>query len=512
MGNKPTVLLILDGYGLTKNPERSAIYGNAPYIDQLMRDYPFAEGDASGLPVGLPEGLMGNSEVGHMNMGAGRTIDQSIVRISKEIRSGQFFENEAMNKAIDDCIQKNSNLHLYGLLSDGGVHTLNMHLYAILELAKKRGFDRVYIHCFMDGRDTAPTSGIGYIRELEEKIEEIGVGKIAGLIGRYYAMDRDKKWDRIERAYKNLVLGEGTSVTDCKEALQDFYHQGITDEFMEPITVLEDGKVNVIKDHDSVVFFNFRYDRAREISRVFCDVEFTEFDASARPKDLTYVCFTECDVTIPNKLVAFPEEEVIKNTMAEYLSKLGLKQLHIAETEKYAHVTFYFNGGIEKPYEGEDRILIPSPKVATFDLKPEMSIDEITQNVVEQIERDFYDFIVINFANPDMIGHTGIMEAAVKAIQAVDACTKKVVEKVIGAGGQIFICADHGNAEEMFNDKGEVVTSHTTNKVPFILVNDWKDIKLRENGKLGDIAPTLLEMMGIPLPPEMTGASLIEHI
>ena len=507
---KPVVLLILDGYGLSDNPEGNAIMAaNTPVMDRLMKEYPYVKGAASGLAVGLPEGQMGNSEVGHLNMGAGRVVYQDLTRITKSIEDGEFYNNKVLRAAVKNCLDNGSDLHLYGLLSDGGVHSMNSHLYALIELSKQMGLDRVYIHAFMDGRDTSPTSGIDYIRELEEVCRKENCGKIASISGRYWAMDRDNRWERVEKAYRALAFGEGVTETDPVTAMQNSYDRGITDEFIEPTVICRDGEpVATIKDGDSVIFFDFRPDRAREITRAFCSDDFAGFD---RPQRINtyYVCFTEYDVTIPNKHVAFEDVE-IANTLGEYISKEGLRQARIAETEKYAHVTFFFNGGVEKPNANEDRFLIPSPKVATYDLQPEMSAPQVCDKLTEAIVSGKYDFIICNFANPDMVGHTGVMDAVVKAIETVDSCVGKTVDAVKEAGGVMFLCADHGNAEELINhETKEPWTAHTTNPVPFILINAPKDMKLREGGKLCDIAPTLLELAEMDKPAEMTGESLI---
>ena len=513
MGNKPTVLLILDGYGIAKDPSVSAIEGHSPNIKKLMEEYPWAEGEASGFDVGLPEGQMGNSEVGHLNMGAGRVVDQPLVKITKKVRDGSFFENEVLLGAIENCKKYDSNLHIYGLLSDGGVHSHTEHMYAAVELAKRHGLSKVYVHAFLDGRDVPPTSGKEYLETLKNKLNEMGVGKIATIGGRYYVMDRDTNWDRVEKAYDAFTLGEGVQALDAVDAISKSYDDGVTDEFVLPTVLTEDGHpVATIDDNDSIIFFNFRPDRAREITRAFVTDDFSGFERKKKVNNLYYVNYAECDASITNKHVAFPQEEKMENTLSEYLSKQGLKQLHIAETEKYAHVTFFFNGGIEDEVEGEDRILVASPKVATYDLQPEMSVYEVTDKLLDALDSDKYDFVVCNFANGDMVGHTGIMEAAQKAVEAIDECAMKVVNKVIEKNGQMFICADHGNCDIMVTPEGAPHTAHTTNKVPFIIVNYRKDIKVREGGKLGDIAPTILEMMGITIPEEMTGESLIEHI
>ena len=510
MSKKPVVLMVLDGYGITDKTEGNAIYmANTPVMDKLMAECPYVRGNASGLAVGLPDGQMGNSEVGHMNIGAGRIIYQDLTSITKAIEDGDFFENEAMLEAIENCKKNNSDLHLWGLLSDGGVHSHNTHLYGILELCKKQGFDRVYVHPFLDGRDTPPASGKDYVAALVDKMQEIGVGKVASISGRYYAMDRDNNWDRVEKAYAAMVYGEGVKAADPVQAVADSYANDKTDEFVLPTVIEADGKpVATVKANDSVIFFNFRPDRAREITRAFCDDDFQGFERKARPH-VTFVCFTEYDDTIQNKLVAFHKVQ-LKNTFGEYLAAHGMKQARIAETEKYAHVTFFFNGGVEEPNEGEDRILVKSPKVATYDLKPEMSAYEVCDKLVAAIKSDKYDVIVINFANPDMVGHTGVIEAAVKAIEAVDECVGKAYEALKEADGQMFICADHGNAEYMIDEETkEPFTAHTTNPVPFILVNADPAYKLKEDGCLADIAPTLIELMGMEQPAEMTGTSLL---
>ena len=507
---KPTVLLILDGYGINPRTEGNAVaLANTPVMDRLKKEYPFVQGNASGLAVGLPEGQMGNSEVGHLNMGAGRIVYQELTRITKEIEDGTFYENEALKKAFANAKQNNSAVHMYGLVSDGGVHSHNTHIYGLLNMAKKEGVDKVYVHCFLDGRDTSPTSGIEFVRELEEKMKEIGVGKIASLSGRFYAMDRDNRWDRVEKAYQNLTLGNGVAATSATEALQASYDADTTDEFVSPTTIMEDGKpVALISDNDSVINFNFRPDRAREITRTFCMDDFDGFDRGSRKK-VTYICFTEYDVTIPNKEIAFKKVE-LNNTFGEYLAANHMTQARIAETEKYAHVTFFFNGGVEEPNEGEDRILVKSPKVATYDLQPEMSAPEVCDKLCEAIRSQKYDVIIINFANPDMVGHTGIIEAAVKAVEAVDTCVGKAVDALKEVDGQMFICADHGNCEMMIDyETGEPWTAHTTNPVPFILVNADPKYKLDEGGKLCDIIPTLIELMGMEKPAEMTGRSLL---
>ncbi len=510
MNKKPTVLMILDGYGLNEKAEGNAVAeGKTPVMDKLMAEYPFVKGNASGLAVGLPDGQMGNSEVGHLNMGAGRIVYQDLTKITKAIQDGDFFENPALLAACENVKKNHSALHMFGLVSDGGVHSHNTHIYGLLELAKRQGIEKVYVHCFLDGRDTPPASGKEYVEQLAAKMEEIGVGEVATVMGRYYAMDRDNRWDRVEKAYRAMVYGEGETAVGGPQGIQESYDKDTTDEFVLPTVVMKDGApMATIKDNDSIIFFNFRPDRAREITRTFCDDEFTGFDRGERIKTC-YVCFTEYDVTIENKQVAFVKEE-ITNTFGEFLASNGKKQARIAETEKYAHVTFFFNGGVEEPNEGEDRILVNSPKVATYDLKPEMSAYEVCGKLTEAIRSDKYDVIIINFANPDMVGHTGVESAAVKAIEAVDECVGKVVDAIKEADGQMFICADHGNAEQLIDDEtGEPFTAHTTNPVPFILVNADPAYKLREGGCLADIAPTLIELMGMEQPKEMTGNSLL---
>ncbi|MFQ8690865.1 MAG: 2,3-bisphosphoglycerate-independent phosphoglycerate mutase, partial [Blautia sp.] len=480
-----------------------------PIMDQLMSQCPYVKGAASGMAVGLPDGQMGNSEVGHLNMGAGRIVYQELTRITKEIQDGEFFQNEALLAAVENARKNDSAIHFMGLLSDGGVHSHNTHLYALLELAKKAGLAKVYVHCFLDGRDTPPASGKEYIEQLQAKMREIGVGQIGVVSGRYYAMDRDNRWDRVELAYQALTRGEGVRGEDAAEAVQVSYDNGKTDEFVLPTVMEKDGRaVTTIQDKDSVVFFNFRPDRARELTRAFCSDDFTGFPREKR-LDLTFVCFTEYDETIPNKQVAFHKVS-ISNTFGEFLAAHHLKQARIAETEKYAHVTFFFNGGVEEPNEGEDRILVKSPKVATYDLKPEMSAYEVCDKLVDAIRSQKYDVIIINFATPDMVGHTGVEPAAIKAIEAVDACVGRTVEAIKEVNGQMFICADHGNAEQLLDyQTGEPFTAHTTNPVPFILVNADPTYTLREGGCLADIAPTLIELMGMEQPKEMTGKSLL---
>ena len=509
MNKKPTVLMILDGFGLNDNTEGNAVYAaNTPNIDMLMEKYPWAKGNASGLAVGLPDGQMGNSEVGHMNMGAGRIVYQELTRITKEIEDGDFFENEVLLDAMNNVKENDSSLHIYGLLSDGGVHSHNTHLYGLLELAKRQKIDKVYIHCFMDGRDTSPTSGKAYIEELSQKIKEIGTGKIASICGRYYAMDRDNRWDRVKNAYDMLTKGIGDYYDDPIEAISASYSNDVTDEFVKPIVITEDNKpVATICEHDSVIFYNFRPDRARQITRAFCADAFDGFDRNKL--DVHYVCFTQYDATIPNTHIAF-EKVKLNQTFGEFLSDHNMTQARIAETEKYAHVTFFFNGGVEEPNKGEDRILVNSPKVATYDLKPQMSAYEVCDKLCEAISSGKYDVIIINFANPDMVGHTGVIEAAIKAVEAVDECVGKAYNALIESGGCMFLCADHGNAEQLIDPvTKESFTAHTINPVPFVLINYKEGYSLREGGRLADIVPTLIEMMGLQKPGEMTGESLL---
>ena len=508
MKDKLTMLMILDGFGENKEEKANAVkIANTPNIDKLMKTCPTTDIHTSGLDVGLPEGQMGNSEVGHTNIGAGRIVYQELTRITKSIEEGDFFTNEEFIAAIENCKKYNSKLHIMGLLSNGGVHSHIRHLFGLLELAKRRDFEDVYVHCFMDGRDTAPSSGESFISELEEKMKEKGVGKIATITGRFYAMDRDKRWQRVEKAYNALVRGEGEKATSTIGAVESSYQKEIFDEFIEP-TVIVNGETPIatIGKHDSVIFFNYRPDRAREITRTLVDKEFNEFEVE-KDLDLYYVCMTSYDETMPNVHIAFKKEE-LKNTFGEYISKHGLTQLRIAETEKYAHVTFFFNGGEEKQYPGEDRILVPSPKVETYDLKPEMSAYEVTDKVVEAINSKKYDCIILNYANPDMVGHTGVLEAAIKAIETIDECVGRVIEAVNNQDGVLLITADHGNAEQMIDYKtGEPHTAHTTNPVPLILVG-MENAKLRE-GRLADLAPTMLDIMNLEKPAEMTGESLI---
>ena len=501
MNKTPTTLIIMDGFGLANASDDNAVsLAQTPVLDRLFREYANTTLSASGLDVGLPDGQMGNSEVGHTNIGGGRVVFQDLPRISRAIDDGSFFKNEAYHQAMDNCLKNGSSLHLYGLLSDGGVHSHIQHLFALLQMAKDKGLEKVYVHCFLDGRDVSPTSGKGFVRELCDKCAEIGVGKIATVMGRYYAMDRDKRWERVQMAYDAMVYGEGVHNADPVDAVAKSYANGVTDEFVEPVVCDSEGTIG---DNDSVIFFNFRPDRAREITRAIVDPEFDGFQREFFPT--TYVCNTEYDASMPNVLVAWPRVAV-KNGLGEYLSSMGMTQLRIAETEKYAHVTFFFNGGVEKQYPGEDRVLVPSPKVATYDLQPEMSAFEVCDKCVERIESGAYDVIILNFANCDMVGHTGVLEAAVKAVETVDTCVGKVVEATLKMGGIAMITADHGNAEDMKQEDGSPMTAHTTNPVPFILCGAGSELR---TGRLADIAPTILDVLGLACPPEMDGRTLI---
>jgi len=505
----PTVLMILDGFGLYDELRGNAVkLAQTPNIDGLTTNYPFVPGKASGLDVGLPDGQMGNSEVGHLNIGAGRIVYQELTRITKSIEDGDFFNNAEFLAAVANCKAHETSLHLLGLLSDGGVHSHNKHLYALLRLAKDQGLTKVFVHAFLDGRDTPPQSGKDYIAELESMMEEYGVGKIASVSGRYYAMDRDKRWERVQIAYNALVKGEGVETSSALRCIENSYSDGVHDEFVKPTLMMAGGEpVATIKPNDSIIFFNFRPDRAREITRCFCDPEFCDIEREFFP--VKYVCFTEYDITIPNKTVAYKPQS-LANTLGEYLSKNGKTQLRLAETEKYAHVTFFFNGGVEAPNPGEERLLIPSPKVATYDLQPEMSAFGVTDALVENILAKKFDLIVVNYANCDMVGHTGVIPAAVAAVEAVDKCIGMATDALLSVGGQMFLCADHGNSDKMIDDvTGTPFTAHTTNPVPFVLINCDKAKGLAEGGRLSDIAPTLLEMLGMEQPKEMTGRSLI---
>lgn len=508
---KPVVLCIMDGFGYNPSDYGNAIVAaNTPRLDEIFKNNPMTYIGASGMDVGLPDGQMGNSEVGHTNIGAGRVVYQELTRITKSIQDGDFFQNDAFLKAVENCKKNDSALHLVGLLSDGGVHSHNTHLYALLELAKKNGLEKVYVHALLDGRDVPPSSGVEYIAQLEEKMSEIGVGKIATVMGRFYAMDRDNMWDRVGMAYNAMVNREGIPTDSALDAVKKSYEtidedgKNLTDEFVMPTVVVGGAPIAA---NDSVIFFNFRPDRAREITRTFVDPDFNGFERKAF-FPLYYVCMTQYDAEMPNVEVAF-KPEALTNTMGEYLSKLGKTQLRIAETQKYAHVTFFYNGGEEKTYPGEDRILIDSPKISTFDLKPEMSAYEVCDAACEQILSGKYDVVILNYANCDMVGHTGIFDAAVKAVEAVDTCVGKLVDAVMQMDGVILITADHGNADKMYEDDGSPFTAHTTNPVPLVVVG--KDCKLKQQGgRLCDLSPTMLDIMGLEQPKEMTGVSLIE--
>ena len=504
---KPTMLMILDGFGASPRSEGNAIaQANKPALDQIFASYPGTKIDACGLAVGLPDGQMGNSEVGHLNIGAGRIVYQELTRITKAIEDGDFFENSALLSAIDHVKQHDSTLHLLGLLSDGGVHSHISHLFALLDLAKKEGLKRVLVHCFLDGRDVPPRCAGQYIEALQNHMNQIGLGEIAVISGRYYAMDRDKRWERVEKAYDAMTLGQGFAAFDAATgcaAVDAAYLRDENDEFVQPTAT----GAGVVSDNDAMIMFNFRPDRAREITRAFVDGDFDGFDRKKAVKNLKYVCMTQYDATMPNVEVAFPPQ-TLENTFGDYISSKGLKQLRIAETEKYAHVTFFFNGGVEAPSEGEDRILVPSPKVATYDLQPEMSAYEVTDKVLEQIAADKYDCIVLNFANADMVGHTGIMEAAIAAIEALNKCIPKIVDAVLAKDGQILLTADHGNADCMLDEEGNVVTAHSLNQVPLLHIAK-NPVQLADGGKLADLAPTMLDLMGLEIPEEMTGRSLV---
>ena len=512
MSKKPVMLMILDGFGIANHEDGNAVKAALkPNLDRIWNEYPHTQLQASGLDVGLPEGQMGNSEVGHLNIGSGRIIYQELTRITKDIKDKVFFKNTEINYAIDEAIRNKSSLHLLGLLSDGGVHSHINHLKAILKLAKDKGLNRVYIHAFLDGRDVPPSSAKEYILNIEDYMKEIGVGEIATISGRYYAMDRDKRWERVELAYNALVRGTGEISNSSTEAIEKAYKDNTTDEFVLPTVILKDGKpTSTIKDKDSIIFFNFRPDRARQITRALNDKEFDGFNR--KRLDLNFITMTQYDKTIENVRIAYKSQSY-KNTLGEYLSNLGLNQLRIAETEKYAHVTFFFNGGVETPNKGEDRALIPSPKVATYDLKPEMSAFEVKDEVIKRIESDKYDMIILNFANPDMVGHTGIFNATKTAIEVVDRCVGEISDKILEKEGTVFITADHGNSEQMIDySTGKPMTAHTTNEVPFMYVSkNAKDKKLKSVGILADIAPTMLTEMSIKIPEEMTGKSLIEQ-
>lgn len=506
MAKKPIALIIMDGFGCNSDNYGNAIAAaDTPNIDKYMKG-PNTIIGASGLDVGLPDGQMGNSEVGHTNIGAGRIVYQMLVKISKSIKDGDFFENPALLSAMNNCKEKNSALHLMGLLSPGGVHSHMEHLYGLLEMAKRNGLEKVYVHAFLDGRDEPPSSAAEFMSETCNKIKEIGVGSVATISGRFYAMDRDNAWDRVEKAYNAMVLDDGVDANGkCPvQAIKDSYANEVTDEFMLPTVTDKNG---MIKENDSVIFFNFRPDRARQITRAFVDPEFKGFERKNGFFPVNFVCMAQYDAAMPNVSVAFPPE-ALKMTLGEYLSKLGKTQLRIAETQKYAHVTFFFNGGEEKQFDGEDRILIKSPDVETFDMKPEMSAYEVTDAVVDAINSDKYDVIILNYANCDMVGHTGIFDAAKAAVEAVDTCVGRMVDAIQAKGGVALITADHGNADKMYEPDGSAFTAHTTNPVPFIVVG--YDCELRDGGVLADIAPTILQILEVPQPEEMTGKSLIK--
>ena len=506
MAKKPVLLCIMDGFGWVPNET----YGNAvvaaktPHLDTLMAKYPMTTIEASGMAVGLPDGQMGNSEVGHTNMGAGRIVYQQLTLITKSIKDGEMLKNPVLVKNMQAAIDAGKAIHLMGLVGTGGVHSHADHWFGVLEMAKHMGAKDVYLHCITDGRDTDPHDAKRFLADLQAKLDELGIGKIASVSGRYYAMDRDNNWDREEKAYAAFVYGEGNHAANAQEAIEASYADDKTDEFVLPCVTCEGGRV---QDGDTVIFMNFRPDRARQMTRIFCDDAFTGFERRGGRKQVHYVCMAEYDATMPNCEVAYPPVE-LKNVLGQYLSENGKTQLRIAETEKYAHVTFFFNGGVEAPYEGEDRCVIPSPKVATYDLKPEMSAPEVADECVKRIESGKYDVVILNFANCDMVGHTGVFEAAVKAVEAVDAAVEKVVTAVLNAGGCAFLTADHGNAEKMKNPDGTPFTAHTTNVVPFVAIG-CGDVKLREGGCLADIAPTMLPYIGLPVPAEMTGKSII---
>ena len=558
MSKKPVLLCIMDGFGWTPNET----YGNAvvaakkPYLDALMAKHPMTTIEASGMAVGLPDGQMGNSEVGHTNMGAGRIVYQQLTLITKSIRDGEMLKNPVLVKNMKAAIDAGKAIHLMGLVGTGGVHSHADHWFGVLEMAKHMGAKEVYLHCITDGRDTDPHDGKRFLADLQAKLDELGIGKIASVSGRYYAMDRDKRWDRVQLAYDALTLGSGRKAASAEAAVQAAYDAGETDEFIKPTlccasdstggdaapktlraesiqpSVQDAADKNgispnfapanaaetaeeraaaalTVRDGDSIIFCNFRPDRARELTRAFVDPDFDGFSRRKQIKNLTYICMTQYDATIPNVEVAFPPQ-VITNTLGEYLSKLGLHQLRIAETEKYAHVTFFFNGGVEQPNPLEDRVLIPSPKVATYDLQPEMSAPEVTAQVIKEIASSKYDVIILNFANADMVGHTGVFEAAVKAIETLDGCVQQIVNAVLNAGGQILLTADHGNADEMLDANGHVVTAHSTNPVPLVHISAEPAVFGKDSGKLADIAPTLLRLMDLPVPPEMTGDCLVK--
>lgn len=511
MTKRPNCIIILDGYGINCERKGNAIKcANSKNVDMLMDKYPSTLIGASGMDVGLPEGQMGNSEVGHLNMGAGRIVYQELTRITKSISDGDFFNNEEFLYAIENAKKNGKKLHLYGLLSDGGVHSHITHLYALIKLAKMQGLEDVYVHCFLDGRDVSPTSGADFIKGLKDKMAELEFGTIASVGGRYYVMDRDNRWDRVEKAYDMMTAGIGEQTEDAESYVRESYEKGVTDEFVLPASVIKNGKpVALIEQGDSIIFFNFRPDRARQITRAMSEPQFEGFERKTGFINPAYVCFTRYDASFTNVRIAF-KPQVLTNTLGEYIASLGLKQLRIAETEKYAHVTFFFNGGVEKANENEDRELIASPKVATYDMQPEMSAYEVAERAIEKLSTNEYDVMILNFANCDMVGHTGVFDAAVKAVQTVDDCLIKVIDKILELGGRAIVTADHGNADKMQEADGSPFTAHTTNKVPFIVVgDDCMDKKLRNDGILADVAPTLLDVMGVEIPAEMSGKSLL---
>lgn len=503
--NRPTMLMILDGFGLNDSSYGNAIAkAKTPFLHKIFNTYPHTRLDASGLAVGLPEGQMGNSEVGHLNIGGGRVVYQELTRITKAITDGDFFENQPLKEAMNNCLLKGSSLHLLGLLSDGGVHSHIEHLFGLLKMAKAYKIEKVLIHCLLDGRDVPPVCAEKYFLQLEAAIKEIGVGEISSIGGRYFAMDRDKRWDRVEKAYDTMTGFGSLKSYSWQEALNNAYERGETDEFVSPTSIIG---TSFVQSEDSVVMFNFRPDRAREITRAFVDPEFRGFTRKAKLEDLTYITLTQYDATMPKVMVAFPPQ-TIKNTLGEYVGSLGLNQLRIAETEKYAHVTFFFNGGVEAPVQGEDRTLVPSPKVPTYDLQPEMSAPIVCDKVLEAIDSNKYDMIILNFANADMVGHTGVMDAVVAAIEALDSLVEKISEKILKKDGQLLLTADHGNADVMLDAEGNVVTAHSLNQVPLVhIAREPKELK--SGGKLADIAPTMLHLMGLTVPEEMTGNSLV---
>lgn len=512
MTQKKTIaLIILDGFGMSEKKEGNAIAGNAPFFDFLTKQYPFCTLSASGADVGLPRGQMGNSEVGHLNIGAGRVVFQDLPRINNSINDGSFFENAELVAACEKAKTTGSRLHIMGLVSDGGVHSHMTHIFALLELAKRRGVSEVFVHCYMDGRDTPPDSGLGFVRQLNRKIKEIGIGKIATVCGRFYAMDRDNRWDRIEKAYDMLALSKGERASDAEQALQECYDRGILDEFVPPTVITENDKpVAAVEDGDVVIFFNFRSDRPRELTRAFTEDGFNAFSLKGKARRVTWVTMTRYDEAFKNVRVAFSSQEPAQ-TLGQVLAEKGKKQLRIAETEKYAHVTFFFNGGVEEPNDGEKRVLIDSPKVATYDLQPEMSAYFVCDRALNELEKNDYDVMILNFANCDMVGHTGNFEAARQAVKVVDECLRRLTEYILARGGVLLVTADHGNAEMMTDSEGKPHTAHTTNRVPFVLAGvAYKNRRLRRDGSLCDIAPTLLEIAGIEKPELMSGRSLLE--